>query len=346
MAAGARPFDRTTAPAPSVATPAGPVAPVATGAAWTTSDVIPTLARGLLAAVVLDLVVTRFLVRLAIFVPKGEPWATASSLLGRVGAATDVLVPIVGLLLLGAMLVRAGRSGDRIEQALLLGVAIVAAGGLALVVLAPTAALLAALELTVVAVAAGAGAGLTSTHAYGRAVRLGLGLLAAAIALGAGSRAVVALDAAGLSIAPAAAVGALVTGQVAFVTAAAVLGLAGLAVAATARRRDARPWVPILLGLVVFLVASAMVLGSPRMAGAFEIWSIGLAGIVPGLVVAAACGLAVAGLPALHRSAPRVAVGSAIVLLAGFGLAASGLVLAGLLGLVVVRPAGQVPPAR
>ena len=70
------------------------------------------------------------------------------------------------------------------------------------------------------------------------------------------------------------------------------------------------------------------------------IWSIGLAGAVPAPFVAVALGLAVAGLPVLHRRVPALAVGASLVLVSGYDLAASGLVLAGLLGLIVV---GSMP---
>ena len=51
---------------------------------------------------------TRIVARLAIFVPKGDPWATASAVLGRVGSVADVLVVIAGIAALGVLLSRPG----------------------------------------------------------------------------------------------------------------------------------------------------------------------------------------------------------------------------------------------
>jgi hypothetical protein len=76
------------------------------------------------------------------------------------------------------------------------------------------------------------------------------------------------------------------------------------------------------------------------------IWSLGLAGSAPPLVVALALGLGTAGVPLLARRAPAAAAGAAIAILAGHGLAASGLLLAALLGIVVAgtRPVGDAGP--
>lgn len=299
------------------------------------ADTVAAIARVLLWAVALDLVVTRLLVRLSIFVPKDDPWTTVSGLLGRVGAATDVLIPIVGLLLLVAMLARAGRLADRPGQALLVAVAVIAAGGFALVVLPPTPMLVLVLDVLAAGVAVGAGIRAAAAGSCRRPVRTGLVLLAAAVALAGASRALVVLDVVAASGAVATsplAVAAAVSGQLAFVTSAFVLGWAGL-VAAHRAGRAARG--TIVAGCVVFGVLFVAGLQAPQVLGALAIWSSGLAGAFPFVVTAAAAGVTVAGLPVLYRSAPMPAVGAAIVLLAGFNLAASGLVLAGLLGLLV-----------
>ncbi len=298
-------------------------------------EAVDRLARWLLVAVGFDLIVTRFVVRLAIFIPKGEPWATASAILGRIGAATDALVPIVGLLLLGALLLRAGRLGDRAEQTILVLIAAIAVGGLALVRLPPTPLVALGLDLLVAVVAVGAALRIGRDVHAPRVARLGIVSLAAAIALAALGRmvdlaaVVAAPEGASPSGTPGIAIGAL--GQLAFVAGAALVGLAGVAglVSPGAPRRG------LAIGLAAALVVLALGLRAPAIWGALAIWSVGLAGIVPVPAIALAIGLAVAGLPALHRRTPASAIGASIVLLAGYGLAASGLALAGLLGLVV-----------
>jgi hypothetical protein len=303
---------------------AGPA--VRAGSGLAEPAIVDRLAAWLLGAVALDLVLTRFVVRLAMFIPKGEPWATASAAVGRVGAAVDALVPIVGLLLLAALLVRAGRFGSRAERAVLVGIGVVAAGGLALVVVPPTPGVVLGLDVLVALIAAAAGIRLIGGPGLPRLASAGVAALAAAVALAACARAVGAVvgGPAGL------AVDAL--GQLAFVLGAAVTGLAGVASvrwSGFARRRLA------VAGVAAGILVLAAGDRAPLMWGALAIWSVGLAGAVPTVPVALALGLAVAGLPILHRWAPPAAVGASIVLLAGYGLAASGLVLAGLLGLVV-----------
>lgn len=310
-------------------------------------ETVERLSLWLLAAVGLDLVLTRFVVRLAIFVPKGEPFASISAFLGRIGAATDALVPIVGFLLLGALLLRAGRSGDRVGAAVLAAIAVVGTGGLALVVLPPTTTVVLVLDLLVVAVAGAAAVGAVRRGSVPRIARLGLFSLAAAVALAALGRAVD-LASGGAAMAPAstgvtAGTATAAIGQLAFVTGAALVGLAGLAgagVGGAPRRRL------LGLGLVVALATIAFGLAAPATWRALSIWSLGLAGVTGPLVVGLAAGLAVAGLPALHGRAPSAAVGAAIVLLAGNGLAASGLVLAGLLGLVLAACGSFEPVAQ
>ena len=299
-------------------------------------DTVAQLSRWLLLAVGLDLFLTRLLARLTIVIPKEESLATAGALLGRIGAATDVLVPIVGMLLLVALLLQAGRNGDRTERVMLVGLSVVAGGGLALVYVSPTPVVVVALDLVVAAVAIGSGIRIARGAATSIVARAGFMALATALATAAigrmiGVAAVVAGpsgtwsgEAAGL------AVGAL--GQAAFVVGAALVGLAGVRRLILTERQDlALAGIGLAAGLVVLLAAA----GAPAMWGILEIWSVGLAGVVPSPAIALALGLAVAGLPALYGRAPAAAVGASIVLFAGYGLSASGLVLAGMLGLVV-----------
>ncbi len=138
------------------------------------------LSRWLLLAMALDLLVTRVVVRLAIFVPKGEPWTTVSAVLGRVGGLTDALVPIVGLLLLGALLLRAGRIGGSGEQLVVAALTTVAAGGLALVAFPPTPVVATLMSLLVAGTAIGAGIRLARDSSTPAIARIGLVSLAGA----------------------------------------------------------------------------------------------------------------------------------------------------------------------
>jgi hypothetical protein len=312
------------------ARPAAPARPL--GPAALEGETVDRLARWLLLAVAFDLVLTRFVVRLAMFVPKGEPWASLGAVLGRVGAAADALVPIVGVLLLGALLLRSGRVGGRLEPAILVGIGAVAAGGLALVVLPPTPIGVLALDALVACLALAAGVRLLRVGGgVPRIALAGLASLAAALGLAAGAR-IVGAEAGGEA---GLAVDAL--GQLAFVVGAALVGVAG---AADVRRSTVgaprvRARRLAAAGGLVALVVLAGGAGAPLMWGSLAIWSVGLTAVVPTPLVALAAGLAVAGLPGLHGRAPAAAIGASVVLLAGYGLAASGLVLAGLLGLVV-----------
>lgn len=302
------------------------------------------IASWLVVALAADLLLTRFVVRLAIFIPKGEPWASLSAVVGRVGAAVDALVPIVAILLLGALLARAGERRDASAAIVLGAVGVVAALGLALVVVPATPLVTVAVDVLVAAVAVGAAAGVARSRALSPLARAGSLAVAGSVVLAALARAAVA--SAGMPGAPAVdpavapAIDAL--GQAAFVLGAALVGLAGLA------RRGPVRVLPLAAGLAVALLVAAMAARAPQMVGMLLVWSVGLAGAVPVLLVGPALGLAVAGLPALRGAAPRFAVGMAIVLLAGYGLAASGLVLASLLGLVLAAwgsPTGLRRPA-
>lgn len=312
------------------------------------AEAIEWLARLLLVAVALDLVVTRFVVRLAIFAPKGEPLATLSSALGRIGAAMDAFVPLVGLLLLGALLATAGRRDRRGEAVSLVAVAVVAAGGFALIHLPPRPEVMLVLDALVVAIAFGAALRVRSTTGPVVA-RIGFVLLAGAIAAASIGHAVDLFGvAAGWSDTEPGGTSGLwfvTVGQLMFVLGAALVGLAGVV---DLRRRGPARGRLVALGLasaIVVLVAAGQ---APATWGALSIWSIGLAGAVPAEVIGVALGLAVAGLPVLHRRTPALAIGASLVLLSGYDLAASGLVLAALLGLVVAgsleRPdSGPVP---
>ena len=293
-------------------------------------DGITWLARLLLVAVAFDLVFARVVVRLAIFIPKEEPLAAVSAALGRLGAAADALVPLAGLLLLGGLLAAAGRTRDRGEAAVLAAVAVVAAAGFALLLLPPSPAVLLVIDLLVAGAAIGCALRLVGA-AGPVAARAGVVATAAAVATVAISRTVGLVDLGGGSAAqltmPMAA-----AGQVAFVAGAGLIGIGGLGGAAgdiLARRRA------LAVGTITGLAALTSALLAPAAFGALAIWSIGVAGAVPPLAVAVAIGLVVAGLPGLHRDAPALALGAAVVLLAGYGLASSGLLLASLLGLMV-----------
>jgi hypothetical protein len=329
-----------------MATGAGAVSMGWSGSLASGDAAVARLARWLLVAVALDLLVTRFFVRLAIFVPKDEPLATVGAVVGRVGAAIDALVPLLGLVLLGGLLLRAGRGGGLLERVQLLGIAVVGAGGFALLVLPPTAGAAVSLDLVVATLAVGAAVRLAHAAGASAIARVGLVSLAAAVALAAAGRVVVATGVlagfgasfdGGTSGAPSLQPADLL-GQVAFVAGAALVGLGGLGT--TGQRRQLRRR-SALLGLGVAGVVLAAATFAPLTWGSLQVWSLGLSGVVPAPVVALALGIAAAGLPALHRRAPAAAVGASVALLAGHGLAASGLLLAGLLGLVVAGTAGR-----
>ena len=216
------------------------------------------LARWLLMAVVLDLLVTRFVVRLAIFIPKGEPWATLSGVLGRVGATTDVLVPIVGVLVLAALLAQSSRAGRRGEQAMLVAVTLVALGGFALVILPATPGTVLAMDVLIVAVAATAG------RSWGRGTspplaRMGMVALAAAIALAALGRALAVAVAIGGPVAGASSGGPTLgaVAQFAFVIGAALIGLGGI-IDGGRDGKAVRRWVVLGAGTALILVVAWM----------------------------------------------------------------------------------------
>lgn len=332
---------------------AGAVARPATMAAVTSVDAVGRVSRWLLLAVGLDLVVTRLIVRLSIFVPKGEPWASLSAGFGRIGAVADVLVPIVGIILLVLLLARAGRAA-LIDRLLALGVALVAAFGFALVWLPPDPAIVSILETVIALVAVGAGLRASTRGHLPTTAAGGVVLLAGSIALAAAARALASASflQAGNGIEGAALAQPVLwleaAGQFGYVAGGALVGLAGLLTGLRAYRDgvgiatadSADPGrsflVACAVGLVIAVFTSITASASPLYWGALAIWSLGLSGVIPAPAIGVAAGLAVAGLPSLGRSLPAVAIGSGIILLSGYALAASGLVLAALLGLLVI----------
>ncbi len=311
----------------------------------TVASAVDRWARWLMIVVAADLLITRFVVRLAIFVPKGEPWATMSSWIGRLGAMVDALVPILGVLLLATMLVRAGRQGWLIRT-LLVAATVVAGSGFMQLVWSPTPAVAIATDLFVVLIVVGVIVALVR-----RPESAGLGTVASLALAGSVAASAFArlLDTAPVALGTGAdptsgAIGTWISaaGQVAFVAGAVLLGLVGLA--------GLRPRQALVRALAFGVAVAAFVAVAAWRAaasvGQLTIFSVGLTGVVPAVVIGAAVGLAIPGLIALHRRAPEAAIGGAIVLLAGYGLAASGLLLASLLGLLYAGPSRQIVHGR
>jgi hypothetical protein len=311
--------------------------------------------RWLLVALVVDLLLTRLLSRLAIFIPKDGPLATLAGGIGRLAAVSDALVAVVGAGLLVALLVRAGRRAERFEQVVLAAIAAVAAGGLALVWWTPSPSVVVALSLLVAGVAAALGVRVLASASDGLPglARLAAAALAAGLALAPLAR--VAGAESGLVIDPSVdpptlagpALGVLVAAAAQWLVVGAAAGLGAAGWLATDPRQPARPRrLAVAVALAVGL--TGFWFGARATFGALAIWSLGLTGVVPGPLLAVAVALAVTGLPLLARAGLRcqsTALGGGIALLAGVGLSASGLTLAGLLGLVVaaqrVAPDGE-----
>ncbi len=288
-------------------------------------DAVGIAGRWLLLAVALDLVMTRIVVRLAIFVPKGDPWATASAVLGRVGAVADVLVVIAGIAALVVLLLRAGR-GSIADRLLGLATAVIAAAGFALLVIPLTPEIAAVLDALIVGIALVAVTAWRPAPTVPRIAQLGLVALGVSVAAPAAARLLTGdLSTIGSWV--------VIAGQWAVPLGAVALGAAGLM--GHAHRGIWRP--AVLAGVVVAALLLAAAWRSPTYTNQLLIWSLGIAGAVPLPVLAVAAGLAIAGIPALARRAWRLAVGGTIVFLAGPGLVASGLVLASLVGLLVAR---------
>lgn len=288
-----------------------------------------TIARWLLLAVGLDLLVTRVASRLAIFVPKEGGVAVVAGIVGRLGAVVDTLVPIIAALLLAALLFEAGRGPASWRGRVgLLSVTAIAVMGIAGLVAAPTPeATLAGQVLVLVAalllVLPDTGADSDRLADAGRL------LLVFALASGALARAgapAAALLARPFPVDPS--LGLVAAGELAFFAGAAAVGFAGIS-GATRRARAAG------LAIAAILVAPALV--APGMTGILLTWALGLTGLLPLPLYAIVAGLAVAGLAGLSSDRSARAIGLAIVLMAGNAPAASGLLLASLLGLVVAR---------
>jgi hypothetical protein len=292
-----------------------------------------TIARWLLIAVGLDLLVTRVASRLAIFVPKEGGVAAVAGWVGRLGAVADTLVPIIAALLLAALLFEAGRRpASWRERVGLLSVTAVAVMGIAGLVTAPTPeATLAGQVLVLVAalllVLPDTGADSDRLADAGRL------LLVFALACGALARAgapAAALLGKPFPVDPT--LSLVTTGELAFVAGAAAVGVAGIS-RATRRARS--------VGLAIAAVLVAQALVAPDMTGILLIWSLGLTGLLPLSLYAIVAGLAIAGLAGLSSDHSARAIGLAIVLMAGNAPAASGLLLASLLGLVIARTAAR-----
>lgn len=297
-----------------------------------------TIARWLLLAVGLDLVVTRLVSRLAIFVPTDGPVAVVAGWIGRLAAISDTLVPIVAGLLLLALLFEARRRPARGPgRAGLLCATALAVAGIAGLVTAPTPAITLTGQLLIIVAAL-----LLALPGEGergdRLADAGRRILILALACGALSRAGAAAAALGGKPFPVDPTLSLVTaGELAFVAGAAAVGIAGIS-RATGHARS--------VGLAIAALLIAPALFAPGMTGILLTWSLGLTGLLPLPLYAIVAGLAVTGLVGLSSDRSARATGLAIVLLAGNAPAASGLLLASLLGLAVASAAAAAPISR
>ncbi len=308
-----------------------------------------TIARWLLVAVALDLVVTRLLLRLAIYIPKDPFVGAIAGLVARAGAVVDTALPLLGAVLLASLLLDAGRARALgIRTAGLLLAAAVGAVGIAAIVLPRTpiavfTGQLLVLVATCLLGAASAGRSLVGVAGALLGVSLALGALGRLLAAG---EVLAATDLAADSNA------ALVTaGELAYLAGAAAVALAGLS-ALVASRRSARlsvrpaafpavrGWLVAGAAIGVLVVVPAVV--APATTGILLTWSLGLNSVVALPVYGLLAALLVAGTGGLAGK-PAAASGLGIVLLAGNAPAASGLVLAALLGLAVsARPSSRV----
>lgn len=339
------------------ARPRASSARVAVPALWT-------LAAGLAVALGVDLLVTRFLLRLAVFVPKSDAAAAIVGPVARAGAVAENLVAVLGFLLLGLLLVESlRRRGARVatppspaDPARGIGLTAtlaVAAGGLGALVVPPTPTLLLGFGTTL-AVAALAFIP-TATMARPRLEAAGLVLLAGSVAAAGVGRAfegaTMLIDGPATSgsvvlvgrtpAAPTGSVGLAAVGlavglggQIAYVVGAAALGLAWLS---SGRRPAGRNrW--LLVGGLVAAVGLAVLVRAPTTTGLLLLWTLGLSGVVPPPVAIVALAVVVAGLGLRLTAASQRALGPALVLLAGATPATSSLLLASLLGLALAGP--------
>lgn len=322
-----------------------------------------TAAVWLAVALAVDLVVTRFLLRLAVFVPKSELAAAVVGPIARLGAIVENLVALLALVTLGLLVGAAVSRGhgptafappsSAVWRIGLAATIVVAVGGLVLLVAPPDPILVAGLGASLVVAVLGFGpsglAGRTRLEA------LGLGLLAGSLlatGLGRGL-------AAGSSLAPGVLVSrvgaaafepdhaspallAVLGGQLAFAGGALAVGLAGL----RAGGRRGTGWRWLLLGILVSSVALVAVGRAPMTSGMLVIWTLGLSGVVPLGVVAAGLGFVVAGLGHSLTVDRHRALGPTLIVLAGATPATSSLVLAALLGLALSGARSDVDDVR
>lgn len=322
------------------------------------TSLVAVIAGWLVAILVVDLLVTRLLLRLAIFIPKEAAVADIVGFVARAGAMIETLAALVAIAAVLAMLAPgaapASRTSWRIGVALTAGIG---AAGLIGVVTPLTVTTAVIVDGLVVGAALALLIANLRTHAS-RPLLVSLVALAASIVLAAAARiatnlAVGGVD--GLGTLP----GPLTTAaQLAFVAGALAAGLTGLAGGLRRRRtvatgietgpsrRSRRPDGPLLAGLAVGLGWASLTFFAPATSQQLLIWSLGLQPVLPPVVLALLAGTAVAGLGRLAAgsgSGRLPALGIGLVLAAGHGLPASYLLLSGLIGLGVAAlgPSGE-----
>ncbi|HWP62994.1 MAG TPA: hypothetical protein VNO86_05945 [Candidatus Binatia bacterium] len=325
--------------------------------------VLWTAVTWLAVALAVDLVVTRFLLRLAVFVPKSELAAAVVGPVARLGAVVENLVALLALAVLGLLVGAAVSRGHGpttlappssvVWRIGLAATIVVAVGGLALLVAPPDPIVVAGLGASLVVGVLGFGP--AALVGRTRLEALGLGLLAGSLlatGLGRGLAAgsilapgVLVSQAGAAAFDPGHASPALLAvlgGQLAFAAGALAVGLAGLR--ASGGRRTGWRW--LLLGILVSAVALVAVGRAPTTSGMLVIWTLGLSGVVPLGFVAAGLGLVVAGLGRSLTVDRRRALGPTLIVLAGATPAASSLVLAALLGLALSGARSDVEDVR
>jgi hypothetical protein len=290
------------------------------------------VAAWLLAATVLDLILTRLASRMMIFAPKDPALAGPAAAVGRLAAFADALVPLVGLVLLVALIDGARRPGtvDRIGLTATAGVAV---AGVLAIAAPPSPWMGAGAELLVVAALICFATPLMRSNRRASPLNMAVLSLAGAAGLAALARVLEDLGAVG----PGGGIlvsetGLRAAGEVLFIVGAATAGWSGLR---SARRAGAVPRLAVGAGAMVAVLVLGASTFAPSMTAMILIWSLGLSGALPAISYAAAAGLVTAGLPALAGKRRAAAVGLGIVLLAGNALSASGLLLAGLLGIAI-----------
>jgi hypothetical protein len=290
------------------------------------------VAGWMLAATALDLLVTRLASRLMIYVPKDPALAGPASVVGRLAAFADALVPVVGIVLL-TILISGARSAGPSHRLGLAGTAGVAVAGLLAIVRAPSPWVGAVTDLLVIAALVGFAAPLVLGE--GRLKPLGAAVLALAGAAGLAALARLVEDLGALAPAvglPVTETGLRAAGEVLFILGAVAAGWSGLG---PARRAGTVPRWAVGAGTLVAALLLAASAFAPSMTAMILTWSLGLSGALPAVFYAVPAGLAVAGLASLVGRRRGAAVGLGIVLLAGNALSASGLLLASLLGIAI-----------